>query len=106
MDYVTELRIKYPYLSPQDCAKITSKAKMIYFGLRYPSEPFASEETHPLKTFFEQTWIESACDEIVERLGFNSAIGYRENGVSWNFDGAILSNRLCNLVMPEIGVIK
>jgi hypothetical protein len=47
----------------------------------------------------------SACDEIIERLGFNSAVGYKENGVSWSFDGAQLSNKLCSLVTPISSVI-
>jgi hypothetical protein len=53
-----------------------------------------------------QQWLLSACDEIVERLGFNSATGYRENGVNWSFDGAQLSDRLVSLIKPTVGVIR
>lgn len=105
MDFVSKVKNKYPWLTMEDASDIVDKAKMFYYGLKYPCEPFASEEK-PINTFFGQHWVLSACDEIVERLGFNSAIGYRENGVTWSFDGAELSDRLVGLIKPTIGVIQ
>ena len=32
-------------------------------------------------------------------------VGYRENGVTWSFDGAQLSMALCNMVTPVATVI-
>ena len=43
--------------------------------------------------------------EIAQRNGFNSAIGYRENGITFEFDGAWVSDRLVNSIKPIIGVI-
>lgn len=102
MDFVSQLQIKYAWLSQDNnlCNAIVNRAKMFYFALRYPCEPLADEETHPLTSFFEQQWILSACEELVERLGFNSATGYSENGVRWSFDNAQLSSRLVDLVKP------
>lgn len=106
MDFIALLRTKYPYISETDRLAILNKAKMFYYGAMYPSDPYASEETKPLNSFFANQWIIAACDELVEKLGFSSAIGYKENGISWTFDNAEISDRLMNLIKPTIGVIK
>lgn len=106
MDFIARLKNKYSWLAIEECSEIVEKAKMFYYGLKYPCEPLLSEVDRPIVGFFAQQWILSACDEIVERLGFNSAVGYRENGVNWTFDGAQLSDRLVSLVKPTVGVVK
>lgn len=105
MDFVGFVKAKYSYLSTNDVIEIVKKAKMFYYALKYPCEPNASEETRPIISFVGQNWILSACDELIERLGFSTAIAYKENGVSWSFDNAQLSDRLCNLIKPTIGVV-
>ena len=105
MDFVVEVKTKYPYLTIEDALEIVKKAKMFYFALKYPFDTNASEDTKPITSFVSQNWVLSACDELVERLGFSSAIAYKENGVSWSFDNAQLSDRLCSLIKPTIGVI-
>jgi hypothetical protein len=105
MDFIALLETKYPYISKEDRLAILNKAKMFYYGAMYPFDSNASEETKPITTFFGKQWILSACDELVERLGFSSALGYKENGVSWNFDNAHISDRLMNLLTPIVGVI-
>lgn len=105
MDFIEIVKNKYG-LADEDATSIVNRAKMFYYGLKYPCEPCANEWSRPIEGFFSQNWILSACDEIVERLGFNSAVGYRENGVNWSFDGAQLSDRLVSLIKPTIGVIK
>lgn len=106
MDFVTEVKIKYPYIkNTADIVAIVNKAKMFYYGAKYPCDTNASEETRPITTFFGQQWILSACDELIERLGFSSAVGYAENSVRWSFDNAHLSDRLMNLITPTIGVL-
>lgn len=106
MDFNATIRIKYPHLTDDDVCAIVDKAKAIYYSLRYPSEPNACEKTRPLSTFKAQQWVLMACDDIVARLGFNNATGYHENGLSWSFDGAEISERLVSLVKPVVGVIK
>lgn len=101
MEFVKKVKSKYPYLSECDALAIVDRAKMFYYSLKFPYEPLVNENTHPIKAFIEKNWVLSACDELVERLGFNSATGYRENGVSWTFDGAQLSDRLCSLITPN-----
>lgn len=105
MDFVEKLKTKYSYISDNDLCEIVDKAKMFYYSIKFPCEPEASEETRPINAFIDQLWIISACSEMIERLGFNSAIGYKENGVSWTFDGAEISDRLVGLLKPIIGTL-
>lgn len=106
MDFIAEVKTKYPHLTTQDVATIVNKAKMFYYRAMYPCDPNADETNNPITTFSGQQWILAACDEFVERLGFTSAIAYRENGVAWTFDNAQLSKGLLNMIMPTIGVIS
>lgn len=105
MDFNARVKIKYPYLTSEDIFEIVEKAKMFYYALKFPCEPYVSEEERPIDTFVAQRWILSACDELIDRLGFSSAVAYKENGVSWSFDNAELSDRLVSLIKPTIGVI-
>ena len=105
MDFIARVKSKYPHLTDNDASAIVDKAKMFYYGAMFPCEPNVSEETRPIESFFEKQWIISACDELVERLGFNSATAYRENGVSWTFGDAEISERLMSVIKPTIGVI-
>ena len=105
MDFDAVVKSKYPWLSTEEATAIANKARMFYYGLKYPCEPLLSPKEKPIVGFFAENWILSACDEIVERLGFNSAVGYRENGVNWTFDGAELSDRLVSLIKPTVGVL-
>lgn len=105
MDFEAIVKSKYPHLTTEDTTEIVEKAKMFYFALKYPCNPLASDKTIPIDSFFAQRWILSACDEIVDRLGFTSAVAYKENGISWSFDGAEISDRLCELIKPIASVI-
>ena len=105
MDFVEKISTKYPYLGKEDISDIVNKAKMFYYCLRYPCDLNANEETRPISSFVATNWVLSACEEMIERLGFNSATGYRENGISWEFDQAELSQKLCDSIKPVAGVI-
>ena len=105
MDFNEKVKTKYPYLEDNLIEDVVNKAKMFYYALRYPCLPNISEETHPITSFFEINWVLSACDEIIERLGFSSAIAYRENGLSWSIDNAQISSTLMSLVKPIAGTI-
>lgn len=105
MDFYVEVKKRYSYLCSQDVQRIVDKAKTIFYMLKYPCEPNASEETRPIDCFAEQNWVLMACDELIERLGFGSAVGYKENGVSWSFDNAQVSYFLMGLIKPTVGVI-
>jgi hypothetical protein len=106
MDFIAQVKKQYGYINDNDIKRIVDKAKMFYYGAMFPCEPYVSENTRPFNTFFAQQWVFTACEELIERLGFNSAVGYKENGISWTFDGAQISDRLMGLIKPTVGVIK
>lgn len=105
MDFETVVKASYPYLSDCDVTRIVDKAKMFYYDLAYPADKSIDIETRPIKGFRAEQWVLAACDELVQRLGFSSAVAYKENGVSWTFDNAHLSDRLVSMIMPQAGVI-
>jgi hypothetical protein len=105
MDFIARVSAKYEYLKIEDVISIVGKAKMFYYSLRYPCDLSVDEETAPIKSLREQEWVLSACDEIIERLGISSSVGYNENGVRWSFDGAELSDRLVSMIVPIASVI-
>lgn len=105
MDFKEKVIEKYPHLAENSALVdgLVEKAKFLYCSLRYPFEPSRFMET-AFDKLHAQLWVLSACDELVERLGFSSAVAYKENGISWSFDGATISNRLASLVVPVAGV--
>lgn len=105
MDLAARVTMKYPWLSTEEATELVEMATALFYGLRYPCEPNASPETHPINSFMDKRNVLWICDEIAQRNGFNSSIGYRENGISFTFDGAWLSDRLVNAIKPIIGVI-
>lgn len=104
-EFIEDMRVIYPHIEETDMARIVEKAKMFYYGLRYPFNSGLIEEDSPITTFFATTWVKAACEEIIERLGFSSATAYSENSVHWSFDNCQLSNRLCNMVVPLAGTV-
>lgn len=106
MDFSARVKTKYTWLSDNDVASIVDRAKMFYYNLAYPADLSVDEDTYPIVGFRAESWVLTAIDEIVERLGFNSAIGYKENGVVWTFDNCHLSNFLIMQVPPVVGVVK
>lgn len=105
-DFEALVKAKYSWLSYDDTEAIVNKAKMFYYNLRYPADLSVDETSAPITGFRNTQWILSACDCIVERLGYSSATGYKENGVTWSFDNAELSGFLISQIQPVIGVIN
>ena len=105
MELIAKLRTKYSWLSLAEATQLVEQATALFYRLRYPCEPTASPETHPITSFRDVQDVLWICDEIAQRNGFNSAIGYRENGINFEFDGAWVSERLVNSIKPIIGVI-
>ena len=101
----TKVKTKYPYLTIEETIELVENAKGWFFALRYPCEPNVSEETRPITTFMDEWNVRRICDEIAERNGFNSALGYRENGVTFTFDGAWISESLKKAICPIAGVV-
>ena len=106
MDSIIEkVKTKYYYLSSEEATELVDNALGWFYALRYPCEPNVSKETRPITTFMDEWNLRRLCDEIAERNGFNSALGYRENGVSFTFDGAWISESLKKAICPIAGVV-
>lgn len=106
MDKIADkVRIKYSWLTYEEAVELAENAVGWYFSLRYPSEPFADPSNRPLATFMDRWAVERICDEIAQRNGFNTSLGYRENGVQFTFDSAWISESLKKAIVPVIGVI-
>ena len=99
------VKMKYPWLTVEEATALVTNATGWFYALRYPCEPTASPETHPLDNFMDKWAVERICDEIAQRNGFNTALGYRENGISFTFDGAWISESLRSSIIPIMGVI-
>ena len=100
MDFESEVKKKYSYLSMEQCVALVRRAKGLYYMLRYPNEPFVNETIRPLNTIQAQTAVLLICDEIAERNGFNSAIGFRENGYNLTYETSWISKTVMNLIPP------
>jgi hypothetical protein len=102
---LTKVQTKYSYLTSDEVLELVENAVGWFYALRYPCEPNANKETHPITTFMDEWNVRRLCDEIAERNGFNSALGYRENGIQFTFDGAWISESLKKAICPIAGVV-
>ena len=106
MDSIIKIvKTKYSYISSEEVTELVENELGLFYALRYPCEPNVSKETRPITTFMDEWNLRRLCDEIAERNGFNSALGYRENGVSFAFDGAWISESLKKAICPIAGVV-
>lgn len=105
MDLVAKVMNKYSWLSFEEASELVETAVGFYYSLRYPCEPSVSEDTRPLDTFMDEWSVLRICDEISQRNGFNTALGYHENGISFNFDSAWVSEALRSSIVPIMGVL-
>lgn len=106
MVIVERIHEKYSWLTVSEVNSLVDNAIGWYYALRYPCEPFADETSRPISSFMDAWAVERICDEIAQRNGFNTALGYRENGISFTFDSAWVSQALKNAIVPIVGVIK
>jgi hypothetical protein len=102
---VAKIRIKYSWLSQEDATELVNNGIGWFYSLRYPCEPTASPETRPIDTFMDSWVVERLCDEIAQRNGFNTSLGYRENGIQFTFDSAWISEALRKAIVPIVGVV-
>lgn len=100
-----KVQTKYSYLTSEEATELVENALGWFYALRYPCEPNVDKTTRPITTFMDEWNVRRLCDEIAERNGFNSALGYRENGVSFTFDSAWISESLKKAICPIAGVV-
>jgi hypothetical protein len=102
---IAKIMKKYPWLTQDEATELVDNALGWFYILRYPCEPTASRETRPVDTFVDEWAVKRLCDEIAQRNGFNTALGYRENGIQFTFDSAWISDGLRRAIVPVVGVI-
>lgn len=102
---IEKVRIKYSWLSLEEAVELVENGLGWFYSLRYPCEPDANLENRPIKSFKDGWAVQRLCDEIAQRNGFNTALGYRENGISFTFDSSWISEGLRRVIIPEIGVV-
>ena len=102
---VAKVRNKYPWLSTEQAMELVENGIGWFYSLRYPCEPSASLESRPIDSFMDMWAVERICDEIAQRNGFNTALGYGENGIKFTFDSAWISDALRTAIIPIVGVI-
>ena len=106
MDFCAEFSVRYPHITNiEDVERIVNKAKFIYYASKFPHET-SPEKDHPITTFMQKEHLWQIADELTERLGFNTALGYRENGVNWTFDEAWISRFTQKLLTPRARTIS
>lgn len=104
-EILAKVKIKYPWLSAEEAEELVDNGIGWFYTLRYPCEPTASHENRPTDTFLDKWAVKRLCDEIAQRNGFNTALGYRENGIQFTFDSSWISEGLKKAIVPIIGVI-
>lgn len=103
--FESRLKSEYPFMENEHIIRTVNRAKAIYYSAKFPCEPNVDETTRPITSFVAKEQVIMICTELCERLGINSIVGYRENGVSTNYEGAWVSSRLLSLITPVIGVL-
>ena len=104
MDFRAEILKKYPYLA-DDVDNIVEKAKYFYCKRKCPYESAPNMEKM-FEAYIPQQDVLQIAEEIIQRLGFNTASGYRENGVSFTFDDAWMSRFTQRLITPVARTIS
>lgn len=95
MDFIEVVKIKYPYMSDKEIELLVNRAKSICIEQVYPADLSVNYLTFDWNaTARYDMWILDCVDELVERAGIKSVTAYKENGMSWNFDRAGISQAL------------
>ena len=106
MDNIKEkIKSKYSYLTSEEVDELVENAIGWFYSLRYPCAPNVSQETQPIVSYMDKWCVKRLCDEIAQRNGFNTALGYRENGIQFTFDSAWISDSLKSAITPIAGIV-
>lgn len=105
MDYISEVKKKYSYLSADDCEQFVNKAKAILVDQLYPADFSVSYTTYNPSPRFDM-WILDCVDELIERQGVSSLTAYKENGVSFTWGKSGVSQGLLDRIPRFVGVVK
>lgn len=100
IDFVYLVKKKYDYLSTLEAEMLVNKAKSICVDHLYPSDLTINYINFDWSNHRFDMWILDCIDEIIERMGISSVTAYKENGMSWTFDRAGISQSLLDRLTP------
>lgn len=95
MDFGEKIIAKYPYLTNDDIESLVNRAKSICIEQVYPADlsiNYANFDWDGNARY--DMWILDCVDELIERAGISTVLAYKENGMSWTFDRAGVSQAL------------
>lgn len=93
-DFEYAVKAKYDYLEPIEVVMLVNKAKSICVEHLYPSDLTINYSNFDWSNHRFDMWILDCVDELIERQGVSSVTAYKENGMSWTFDRAGVSQGL------------
>lgn len=106
MDIAPIIKQKYSYLEDSEVELFINKAKAIAIDQLYPTDLSINYLTFDWSNPRFDMWLVDCVDELIERVGISSVTSYRENGMSWTFDRAGISQALLDRLPRNIGIIK
>ncbi|MBQ2871662.1 hypothetical protein IJE86_08170 [bacterium] len=106
MDLKVEIKSKYEHLSDREVNLFINKAKAIAIDQLYPNDLSINYLSFDWTNPRFDMWLLDCVDELVERVGISSVTSYKENGMSWTFDRAGVSQALLDRLPRNIGIIR
>ena len=106
MDLKVEIKSKYEHISDREVDLFINKAKAIAIDQLYPNDLSINYLTFDWTNPRFDMWLLDCVDELVERVGISSVTSYKENGMSWTFDRAGVSQSLLDRLPRNIGIIR
>ena len=106
VDVLETLLTKYSYMQEEDVELFLTKAKAIAIDQLYPNDLSINYLTFDWTNPRFDMWLLDCVDELVERVGISSVTSYKENGMSWTFDRAGVSQALLDRLPRNIGIVR
>ena len=106
VDVLDTLTTKYSYMDEEEVELFLNKAKSLAVEQLYPNDLSINYLTFDWTNPRFDLWLIDCVDELVERVGMSSVTSYHENGMSWTFDRAGVSQALLDRLPRNIGIIR
>lgn len=103
MDLSEEIKCKYSYLEDSEIDLFLNRAKAIAIDQLYPNDLSVNYKNFDWSNPRFEMWLLDCVDELVERVGISSVTSYKENGMSWTFDRAGVSQALLDRLPRMVG---
>lgn len=105
MDILSEIQYKYPHFSEEESERIINRAKALVIDRLYPADLSIDYETWDMSPRATM-WVYEAAIELVRVAGFENLVAYKENGISFEWEKAGLSQDFINRIPRIVGVMK